>query len=98
MNLVLIPLSPETWKELKAVIGFFVSTLKLHYLIPFLGTNYPKVFPHSLNMRLLTACCEKLIMRNGIIPDLVANYPKHALHSLQIKDVIWIPDMGSGII
>ncbi|MDR3156158.1 MAG: hypothetical protein LBT90_03620 [Holosporaceae bacterium] len=33
-----------------------------------------------------------------IIPDLVANYPKHALHSLQIKDVIWIPDMGSGII
>ncbi|MDR3155922.1 MAG: hypothetical protein LBT90_02365 [Holosporaceae bacterium] len=32
-----------------------------------------------------------------IIPDLVANYPKHALHSLQIKDVIWIPDMGSGI-
>jgi hypothetical protein len=33
-----------------------------------------------------------------VIPDLVANYPKHALHSLQIKDVIWIPDMGSGII
>jgi IS30 family transposase len=35
---------------------------------------------------------------NYVIPDLVANYPKHALHSLQIKDVIWIPDMGSGII
>ncbi|MDR3156057.1 MAG: hypothetical protein LBT90_03085 [Holosporaceae bacterium] len=33
----------------------------------------------------------------NLIPDLVANYPKHALHSLQIKDVIWIPDMGSGI-
>jgi hypothetical protein len=25
------------------------------YIIPFLGINYPKAFPHSLNMRLLTA-------------------------------------------
>jgi hypothetical protein len=42
--------------------GKAISTI----LIPFLRTNYPKAFPHSLNMRLLTACCEKLAMRNGI--------------------------------